>query len=259
MAKRSYYRTAALLGAQPGATKQHRQAAQPVRIPWRILLVIVLLAAVALWIWLDARWYVDATRLQVAGASLETSRQVALAGEVLGLHGLWLQSGEIVTKVLTTVPAVVDAEADCWFYPAQCVIMVEERVPVLAWITEEGNLYWVAADGMLFAAQGERPELPLVRGPLPDSVQIPVAILEGVDALVSQSVPLDELEYNPSRGLFWNDSEGRLVCFGTGIEMDARWHVYQRLVADFEARGLFPWIIDVRFPQAPTYSMERSW
>lgn len=258
MAKQPYYRTAALLGAQPlGKVQQRRQVAHPLQIPWKWIAVAVVLAGLPLWAWLDARWYVDATRLQVAGASLDTAREVVLKANVLGLHGLWLRSTDVVSEVLA-VPAVTEAEVECWAYPAQCLITVEERLPVLVWQATDGP-HWIAADGTVFAARGERPDLPLVRGPLPDPVKIPEAVLQGVDALLALGVPSGSLGYNAPQGLFWDDPEGRLVIFGTGPEMAPRWRVYQALVANLEARGVFPWTLDVRFPQAPTYSMDRPW
>ncbi len=88
MAKQPYYRTAALLGAQPlNRVEQRRQVARPLQIPWKWIAVVVVLAGLPLWAWLDARWYVDATRLQVAGASLDTAREVVLAGNVLDCMG----------------------------------------------------------------------------------------------------------------------------------------------------------------------------
>ncbi|HQF00368.1 MAG TPA: hypothetical protein PLG06_11625, partial [Anaerolineae bacterium] len=65
MARRNYPRTAALLGAQPVVVRQvqgsHHQVqtvAPAFRVPWRVLLPVLLLAAALLWLWLDPSWYV---------------------------------------------------------------------------------------------------------------------------------------------------------------------------------------------------------
>jgi cell division septal protein FtsQ len=258
MAKRKYHRTAALLNAQPRPAAQ-RKTLRVGRANelWRPLLAVLLLSAVGLWLVLDARWYVDRTRLEVMGASLQTAREVALAGEVLGLHGLWLRPGEVVSRVQATVPVVTDVAVGCYPYPAQCVIAVRERQPVLAWQTE-GGTYWVDGAGVVFAARDGRESLPLVRGALPGE-RVPEAVLEGVNALLALGLPRDKLRYHPQRGLTWTDAEGRRVALGTGREMGARLDAYRALIADLEARGIFPWGIDVRFPAAPTYAMEPVW
>jgi len=259
MAKKRYYRTAALLNAQPRLAQGARRRTRPVQVPWRLLLAVTGIVAVVLWFWLDARWYVAASRLQIAGTSSpELAREVALGGEILGLHGLWLRSGDIVSNVLATVPSVAEVDAHCRVYPAQCVITVREREPVLVWIAEDGP-HWVDAGGVLFGALDERVELPVVTGPLPDGEGIPPEVLAGVRALVVAGVPSDELGYNPQRGLVWSDPLGRRVAFGTGADMALRWHVYRALAADLADRGIYPATLDARFPRAMVYSLEDSW
>ncbi|MFP4343344.1 MAG: cell division protein FtsQ/DivIB [Anaerolineales bacterium] len=258
--ERRYYRTAALLGAQPPSAVRRRVRSQRVEIPWRALVPVLLLAALGLWGWLDPHWYVEASRLQIAGSeSVETAREVALAAEVLGLHGVWLRPRLIASHVISTVPAVTVVEAQCWPYPAQCIVSIEERVPVLVWMTGEG-LYWVDAEGVVFPAREERPSLPMVRGPLPEEGGVSPEILEGITALADLGVPSQELTYHAERGLVWDDARGCLVAFGVGGErMVDRWRIYAALAADLEARGMAPRQIDVRFPSAPTFAVERTW
>ncbi len=258
MAKKRYYRTAALLNAQPRLAQGARRRAKPVRVPWRFLLAMTGIVAVVLWFCLDTRWYVGASRLQIAGTSSpELAREVALGGEILGLHGLWLRSGDVVSNVLATVPSVAEVDAHCRVYPAQCVITVVERQPVLVWMAEDGP-HWVDAGGVVFGALGERVGLPVVTGPLPDG-EIFSEVLAGARALVAAGVPSDELGYNPQRGLVWSDPLGRRVAFGTGADMALRWRVYQALAADLADRGIYPATLDARFPRALVYSLENSW
>ncbi len=258
MAKQRYHRTAALLNAQPRLAQGARRRTRPVRVPWRLLLVVTGIVAVVLWFWLDARWYVGASCLQIAGTSSpELAREVALGGEVLGLHGLWLRSGDVVSNVLATVPSVAEVDVHCRVYPAQCVITVRERQPVLVWMAEDGS-HWVDAGGVVFGALDERVGLPVVTGSLPDG-EISPEVLAGARALVAAGVPSDELGYNPQRGLVWSDPLGRQVAFGTGADMALRWRVYQALAAGLADRGIYPATLDVRFPRATVYSLENSW
>ena len=259
MTKKRYYRTAALLNAQPRLAQGARRRTRPARVPWRFLLAMTGIVAVVLWFCLDARWYVAASRLRIAGTSSpELAREVALGGEMLGLHGLWLRSGDVVSNVLATVPSVAEVDAHCRVYPAQCVITVVERQPVLVWMAEDGP-HWVDAGGVVFGALDERVGLPVVTGSLPDGECIPPEVLAGVSSLAAAGVPSDELGYNLQRGLVWSDPLGRRVAFGTGADMALRWRVYQALAADLAERGIYPATLDARFPRAMVYSLENSW
>ena len=255
-----YHRTAALLGTQTaytgGRSLAHRRR-EPVRLPWQLWAVTLLLCVALLWLWLDPRWYVEAARLEVQGASHETAAAVAQAGAVLDMHGLWLDPEDITARVLETVPAITRVEVVCWIYPAQCTIQVKERVPVLVWQNEVGAV-WVDAEGVAFPSRGARTDLPRVQGPLPAKETLPV-VLTGVADLQALDVPFEQLEYHPRYGLIWSDPHGRRIAFGVGPEMGARWAMYNFLMAQLEARGVFPLVVDLRFPTAPAYAEQRLW
>ncbi len=266
--KRNYYRTAALLGAQPrqNATRSRfRSRSRPqlrLRVSWKVIVILAIIVAVALWLRLDDRWYVDAEDVNVIGATHSTTAQEILKmADLLGWHGMSLPVNEARDRILVGVPAVTGAEITCVRFPASCTITVAERVPVVTWRTESMS-YWVDAEGYVFPAQRERDDLPIVRGPVPlgeEEARIPVEVLDGIKALYALGIPSDGLEYNSLRGLIWVDTEGRRVAFGAGSEMESRWVIYRALVADLEARDIFPWVIDVRFPAGPTYALDRSW
>lgn len=268
--QRNYYRTTALLGAQPQAAtkrKTRRAVRRSLRnLPWRWVVLLIVILALALWVWLDGRWYVMGEDLEVANASSNTlAYDVALASDLLGWHAFWLDTGAATAQILEAVPGVTAAEVTCQRFPAHCTIHVSEREPVLVWESEAG-VKWVDAEGVVFAARASdeangASDLPLVHGPLPTlkDGRIPADILTGVTALVDVGVPADRLGYLPERGLIWVDEEGRRVAFGAGPEMAARWTIYQALIEDLAERKIFPWTVDVRFPGAPTYSLERAW
>ena len=266
MAKRNYPRTAALLGAQPSVARQQQgsgRAAQTdwaaLRIPWRALLPTLLFTAALLWLWLDPAWYVDATRIHVAGSAVaETRRDVALAGQVLGLHGLWLRPSTVVSEVLAGVPVVLHAEVSHSLYPASCTIAIQEREPVLTWITAEGAV-WVDAEGLVLPVRDERADLPVIRGPLPEGERVPQAVLEGVAALEALALPEGAWGYHPQRGLLWYSPGGPIVAFGLGREMALRWQLCERMLEALRAQGITPRAVDVRFLNAPVYSLTDAW
>jgi hypothetical protein len=302
--QRPYYRTAALLGAQqqpyggrvrtPGRAQtptrgrtsgsRARQAELHLDIPWKLVALFMLIGAVTLWLLVDNSWYLMGDNIRVIGASSqETAFNVAIASDLLGWHGLRLRPHAAVTAIVEQVPAIITAQVECNRFPAECVIRVKEREPVLNWIAQNAggqnseaptdSIYWIDAEGVLFSAHEVRAGLPVVRGPLPAvaedaSSRVRVAVLEGVTALAALGIDStadgNGLEYHPERGLIWTDPQGRRVAFGVGANMEARWNIYLALIAHLEARtvagnGVFPWTIDVRFPEGPTYSLERLW
>lgn len=261
MAKHYYRRTAALLGAQPTVARQQkaRSVGGTVTIPWRLLLPVVGVVATLLWLWLDPAWYVAATRIRVVGATdFETRREVALAGQVLGLHGLWLRPSTIISEVLAAVPVVEQVQIAYQVYPAGCTLTVKEREPVLLWVTPEGSV-WVDAEGVVMPVRDARAELPVVHGPLPEGEKVPQAVLDSVAALRALALPEGALGYHPQRGLLWSSPEGPVVAFGLGTEMLPRWQLYTRLLESLRAQGIMPRAIDVRFMQAPVYTLTDEW
>ncbi len=258
---RNYHRTAALLGAQPKNYAHPKHRIGVPRLPWKVALPLALVIIIALWLWLDNRWYLMGENLQVVGASTTgLAREVALASDLLGWHGFLLRPKAATEAITDNVPGIIYAETTCNRFPAACSIQVVERKPALVWTTDSA-IYWVDHKGKLFPAQNERLDLPLVKGPLPDAEQdvISVDILQGIEALMSLDISAQMLEYHPKRGLIWVDSEGRRVAFGIGANMEARWQMYQALIAHLDTKGIFPSVVDVRFVEGPTYALERSW
>jgi cell division septal protein FtsQ len=262
--KHLYYRTAALLSTQQQVYTRGRRTRHTERaldIPWKLIVLLVLVGSGIMWLLLDDRWYLMGEDIQIAGTgSTETARNVAIASDLLGWHGLRLRPRAAETLIVEKVTVVTEAHVECGRFPATCTIRVTERTPALNWVTEAG-IYWVDSEGLHFPAQEVRTGLPVVRGPLPDAenARTLVPMLQGVEALAALGVATDALEYHPQRGLIWTDPQGRRVAFGVGMEMQARWRIYEALIAHLDARNVFPWTIDVRFPEGPTYSLERLW
>ncbi len=295
--QRPYYRTTALLGAQqqPYSGRMRTSRARtsgsrarttdtPLDIPWKLVALLTLIGAVALWFLVDNRWYLMGEDIRVIGSSSqETALNAAIASDLLGWHGLRLRPRAAEAAITEQVPAITEAQVECSRFPAGCVIRVQERTPALNWVTENAvganleasaaGIYWIDAEGVLLPAHEVRAGLPVVRGALPaltegTNSRIRVAVLEGVTALtalgIGPTADGSSLEYHPDRGLIWTDPQGRRVAFGVGADMEARWNIYVALIAHLEARtvagnGVFPWTIDVRFPEGPTYSLERLW
>jgi hypothetical protein len=102
----------------------------------------------------------------------------------------------------------------------------------------------------------------LVRGSLPrqedgrldERVRVALAELWAAGANVTST-----LTYVPGRGLAFTDERGWRVILGQGPGIDRRLQVLQWLAADLQARGVTPRFVDVRFPDAPYYSLTNDW
>ncbi len=267
---RRYSRTAALLNAQPVGMAarpvgRRRRAGRTLTLtlPWRqvwpLALALVLFIGVQVWLRAEARWYVSAETLTLYGTRGAVAQQVIQASGLLKQHGTRLDADAAAQRIVEQVSAIKEAHVDCHAYPASCEIRVVERKPIAVWQTAQG-VQWIDKEGVAFTPWGEVAELPVVRGPLPETPELTLQVVQSAQALLRLTGPVEALEYLPLRGLVWNDAQGHRVAFGLGAEaMPARWAVYQQMLAIFEARRIFPWNVDVQVPEAPTYAMDRSW
>ena len=257
-----------------------------------LLLLVAIVAAGALWLMLDGRFYVS--RVVVVGASRSSPDEVARASGLPGLHVLWVHPAEIEAHLLRALPDIESVQVACGL-SARCTITVVERQPRVVW-DEDGQWWWIDAEGVIFAASpsggevssflpsggdasalppsgGDASALPpsggdkggerwLVQGPLPRredgrlNERVRVALSELWSAGIDVPSPLT---YAPGRGLAFTDERGWRVILGEGPGMAERLQVLEWLVADLQARGLAPRFVDVRFPDAPYYSLTNDW
>jgi hypothetical protein len=290
--KRRYYRTAALLGPteqqvpvrrrtararaartgsaagrsagqrNAGARGARTRTSMPaIRIPWKMVLSAVALVVAVLWVVLGDPWYLMWEDLTVTGNSYpQLEQMMKVTTDLLGYHRFRLQPREAEQLLGDALPHVADVDIQCDIFPTSCEIKIKERVPVLIWV-EGTTAYWVDDTGVAFPALLERPDLPVIRGalPEPDSPYTLAAILQGITALGELGIPLSELECTRERGLVWMDPEGRRVTFGAGTGMSERWQTYQLLVGHFAGTGIPVQHLDVRFRDGITYTSGRSW
>jgi len=251
-----------------------------------LLLSLVAVVAGALWLALDDRFYIY--HANVVGAVRVSSNEVFQASALPGLHILWVRPAEVETRLLATLSTLESAQVVCRLHlpalsaglPAECTITVVERQPRVTW-DEDGQLWWIDAEGVIFPVSFSLPSIGdappsfppngrdeggaegwLVRGPLPQGEdgwldeRVRVALTELWTAGVDVS-PL--LYYVPDRGLVLTDERGWRVIVGQGPGMDKRLQVLEWLAADLEARDLTPRFVDVRFADAPYYSLTNDW
>jgi cell division septal protein FtsQ len=225
------------------------------------VVIAIALIMVGVWVWIGDPWYLMVEDVQVHGvSSFDLKREILVTADMLGWHSFRLHPGKSEEAVLNACPQLKDLEIQCAIFPASCDFLADERQPILVWIAG-ASTYWIDGEGVIFPAQGARSDLPVVRGPMPETgdAAAVLPIMQGVAALRELGLPADNLEYSPQRGLIWTDEAGRRVAFGVGSEMQPRWEIYQSLCSHLESRGIKPRVIDARFPDGVTYAMERSW
>ena len=254
-----------------GRAQVKRASASPPAL-WRrvrvvLILSLVAVAAGALWLALDDRFYVY--HADVVGTARLSPDEVFRASGLPGIHVLWVRSAEVEARLLDALPSIERAQVTCGL-PTRCTIAVVERQPRVTW-DEDGRLWWIDAEGVVFPPSLS--PLPVggdaggatgwtVRGPLPrdedgrleKDVRVALAELWAAGSEVPAS-----LSYVPARGLVFADERGWWVVVGQGPGMKERLQVLEWLAADLEARGLAPRFVDVRFVDAPYYSLTNDW
>jgi cell division septal protein FtsQ len=239
--------------------RAHVPASPRLRWLWRALVVLLLIAVVlSLWVLLDDLFYVY--QADVVGTVRLSPEEVFWASDLPGLHVLWVNADAIEAQILTALPSLESAEVACRL-PSNCTITVVERQPRMMW-SDGGQLWGVDANGVVFPAEAAITEAWVVRGPLPkdenDLLAEParVALAELWASGVAMS---PELTYMPSRGFVITDERGWRVIVGEGTGIGERLQTLEKVAAHLEAQGVTPKFVDVRFPEAPYYSLTNEW
>jgi hypothetical protein len=236
----------------PGSKTTHR------RLQIGLIALLVTVIGLALWVTLDDHFYIYTA--EVVGTHRLSREDVFRASDLPGLHILWARPAKAAANIERALRGVQSAEVACWL-PARCTITVVEREPRVMW--EDGAaVWWIDADGTILPAQGLLPESWMVRGPLPrdEDSQLDERARLALAELSSLGLDLsDPLIYEPGRGFAFTDERGWRVVVGDGPGVASRMRVLEAVASDLEARQVTPRFVDVRFPEAPYYSLVIDW
>lgn len=215
------------------------------------------LVGLILWFAFSPRFYV--TGVEVVGARRVPPEAIIAASGLDRLHILWVNPRDAARRILETIPSVERVEVSCRL-PARCVIAVAEREVIAAW-EQEGKYYWVDPAGGAFAAAGPLAGKWLVSGPLPldEQGRVDPDVLVGLAELERLGFRPGRVSYRPGRGLVLEDPAGWRVVVGKGTGMERRMAVYMKIRAYLLGKGIRPRFVDVRFPEAPYYSVTNEW
>jgi hypothetical protein len=226
------------------------------RVPLLLLVGVVVVGG--MWISVADRFYVWQPRVE--GAQRTAPAEVVEVSQLVGLHIVWVRPAQIEARLLEALPTLESAQVSC-NWRAECTISIVERQPRIVW-DQQGKLVWIDAEGVVFPAQGVAAEGWVVRGPLPvdeaghldERVHVALTELWEAEAAIA---PL--IYYVPGRGLMLTDEHGWRIVVGEGRGMARRLEVLRQLSAHLEAQGIAPRFVDVRFPEAPYYSLTNDW
>jgi hypothetical protein len=265
---RRYNAAAELTGQLTARSRSTRRSssrlAPPISFDWlaelsrpRAVTAILLavLAAAAVWIGLDSRFYVS--RLSVTGVSRTPPLEVANMSGLVGTHIFWVNAADAEAQLLRDNPALKSAQIACRL-PANCSINVVERTPIVAWRYGE-TVTWVDADGATFNPRGSSDDLKLitieaVQGPAliagrPADPKVIAAALSVAKALPG----VRNYRYDGAHGLEFTDERGFPVYLGLADDMSDRVMIWKALRDSLIARNVQPKFVDIRYPLAPFY------
>jgi len=217
----------------------------------------IALLGLVLWFAFSPQFYV--TSAQVVGAQRVPPQAVFAASGLQRLHILWANPRAAERRILENIPSIERVRVSCQL-PARCVIAVTEREVMAAW--EQGGVYyWVDRAGGAFPAAGPLEGEWQVSGPIPTDKRGLVVqdVLVGLEELERLGVRPGPVLYRPGRGLVLEDPAGWRVVVGQGTGMSRRLQVYLKIRAHLVAKGITPRFVDVRFPDAPYYSVTNDW
>jgi hypothetical protein len=217
----------------------------------------IALLGLVLWFAFSPQFYV--TSAQVVGAQRVPPQAIFAASGLQRLHILWANPRAAERRILENIPSIERVRVSCQL-PARCVIAVTEREVMVAW--EQGGVYyWVDRAGGAFPAAGPLEGKWRVSGPIPTDKRGLVVqdVLVGLEELERLGVRPGPVLYWPGRGLVLEDPAGWRVVVGQGTGMARRLQVYMKIRAHLVARGITPRFVDVRFPDAPYYSVTNDW
>jgi hypothetical protein len=217
----------------------------------------IALLGLILWFAFSPPFYI--TSAQVVGAQRVPPQAIFAASGLQRLHILWANPRTAERRILENIPSIERARVSCQL-PARCVIAVTEREVMAAW--EQGGVYyWVDRAGGAFPAAGPLEGEWRVSGPIPTDKRGLVVqdVLVGLEELERLGVRPGPILYRPGRGLVLEDPAGWRVVVGQGTGMARRLQVYLKIRAHLMAKGITPRFVDVRFPDAPYYSVTNDW
>ncbi len=261
-ARRRYQATLALPGARLRAPSLPR-----VRVTWRwfsLALVLGILYALYM-LWASPMFYVNG--VEVYGQERIRAEEIQRALDLDGWSIFWIVPEEVERNMLLAFREIESVSVSVSL-PNRVTVTVRERQPVIMWQQEDGYT-WIDANGIAFRPHGQADNLvtvfalsPPPAPPATGNPDTPAPFIspEMVQALLSLAPYVPDgmpILYDPAYGLGWDDPRGWRAILGSPDDVERKVHVYQALVDHLAQKGVQPSLINVAYPDAPFYRLER--
>lgn len=223
------------------------RASRPSRIPLLLWLVFFSAAGAATWRYLHGP-KLSLSRFEIEGTRRTHTRELMAALSPFEGRNLLLLNLLPVASSVERVPWVARVTVTKQF-PNSLRVAVREKTPI-ALLRREASLFWLGAEGDVIAAFEPREEagdFPLVEAPedrLIDAARLLVDLQSQIPAYASS---LSEVRALASGGFSLTDSTLRVPVAVTSASAAARIRELLALSSEFEARGITPRSIDLRF------------
>lgn len=216
--------------------------------------------------------YVGGTRYLSGGEIFE---RTGLADPLRRTHIFWVNPAAI-EATLEEDPSIADAEVRLGWPPMMVQVSITERDPSLIW-EQAGVRVWVDSRGNVMSQRQDLPNLPRVIVEKPSNTIRPGKCpLQGVNDVLGRGSCIEietvagviqfkalypsvnELVYDPVKGLGYRDGRGWLFWFGDGRDLVTKIAVYNEIVRQvFERGGRQFTEVNVTDPDAPYYRLAR--
>jgi hypothetical protein len=243
-----------------------------IAVGWRLLsgLLVVLLGFLIYTLWYSP--YFTISGIEVSGLVRLTNQELNAVADVIGKSIVLVSPSDLERDLKIAFPQLAEVSVETNI-PNEVIVKVVERQPVLAW-QQEGQTFWIDADGTAFLSEGEGGPQITVHGPdmlsmsppnsesLDDAENAASSLpLELVSAILAINKDVPEgvsIMYDSRHGLGWQDQRGWQVYFGHNDEdIDMKLRVYNKTWKRLKKAGIRPALINVEHVHAPYYRLER--
>ena len=239
---------------------------------WRLLsaFLVIALGYLVYTLWYSPIFTVST--LDVTGLVRLTNEEINSAADVIGKSIILVNPSKVEQDLSKAFPDLLNVSVEAQI-PNEVAITLVERQAVIAW-QQDGQTFWIDADGVAFAPRTEGgpgitvqgSELLSIAPPENEALEdgevplqtIPVELVNAVLTISQEAPENTPIIYDNQHGLGWHDPRGWQVYFGdSGDQMDQKLKVYTKTYKRLKKAGIRPGLISVEYLHAPYYRLER--
>lgn len=241
------------------------------RVGWRVVSGFLAAAALALIYLLLTSPEFHVQAVEIEGNNRLSNQEINSVINIVG--GNIYEAEPVLMKqdLQTAFPELDEISVKIGF-PAEVVVVLHERDPVIAW-QQGDHVSWIDSQGVQFPPRGQDDSLIKVESPVPvpasDILDAEIEagsqsreimspeMVSAITTLQTQSPEGMAIVYDPQYGLGWKDPQGWKVYFGLDVlDIQMKLEVYQAVMSELNDQGIHPSLISVEHLHAPYYRLE---